>query len=43
MIKWKPKQHLRSVIENYLEDMLVAFKVSYNMFNMEAYWHLFMV
>ena len=30
MIK-KSKQHLRSVNENYLEHMLVAFKVSYNM------------
>ena len=27
----KSKQHLRSVNENYLEHMLVAFKVSYNM------------
>ena len=31
MIK-KSKQHLKSVNENYLEHMLVAFKVSYNMF-----------
>ena len=30
MIK-KSKQHLNSVNENYLEHMLVAFKVSYNM------------
>ena len=30
MIK-KSKQHLKSVNENYLEHMLVAFKVSYNM------------
>ena len=30
MIK-KSNQHLRSVNENYLEHMLVAFKVSYNM------------
>jgi hypothetical protein len=30
MIK-KSKKHLRSVNENYLEHMLVAFKVSYNM------------
>jgi hypothetical protein len=31
MIK-KCKQNLKSVNENYLEHMLVAFKVSYNMF-----------
>ena len=31
MIK-KSKQHLKSVNENYFEHMLVAFKVSYNMF-----------
>jgi hypothetical protein len=31
MIK-KSKQHLKSVNENYLEHMLVAVKVSYNMF-----------
>ena len=31
MIK-KSKQHLKSVNENYLENMLVAVKVSYNMF-----------
>ena len=31
MIK-KSKQHLKSVNENYLEHMLVAIKVSYNMF-----------
>jgi hypothetical protein len=31
MIK-KSKQHLKSVNENYLEHMHVAFKVSYNMF-----------
>ncbi|MDC0416934.1 DUF6356 family protein [Candidatus Pelagibacter sp.] len=30
MIK-KSKQHLKSVNENYLEHMLVAIKVSYNM------------
>ena len=30
MIK-KSKHHLRSVNENYLEHMLVEFKVSYNM------------
>ena len=30
MIK-KSKQHLKSANENYLELMLVAFKVSYNM------------
>ena len=30
MIK-KSKQHLKSVNENYLEHMNVAFKVSYNM------------
>jgi len=30
MIK-KSKQHLKSVNENYLEHMKVAFKVSYNM------------
>ena len=30
MIK-KSKQHLKSVNENYLEHMLIAFKVSYNM------------
>jgi len=30
MIK-KSKQHLKSVNENYLEHMLVALKVSYNM------------
>ena len=30
MIK-KSKQHLKSVNENYLEHMLVAFKVSYKM------------
>ena len=30
MIK-KSKQHLKSVNEKYLEHMLVAFKVSYNM------------
>ena len=30
MIK-KSKQHLKSVNENYLKHMLVAFKVSYNM------------
>ena len=30
MIK-KSKQHLKSVNENYLQHMLVAFKVSYNM------------
>ena len=30
MIK-KSNQHLRLVNENYLEHMLVAFKVSYNM------------
>ena len=30
MIK-KSKEHLKSVNENYLEHMLVAFKVSYNM------------
>ena len=31
MIK-KSKHHLDSVNENYLEHMLIAFKVSYNMF-----------
>jgi hypothetical protein len=31
MIK-KSRQHLKSVNENYLEHILVAFKVSYNMF-----------
>ena len=31
MIK-KSKQHLKSVNENYFEHMLIAFKVSYNMF-----------
>jgi hypothetical protein len=31
MIK-KSKQHLRSVNENYFEHMLIAFKVSSNMF-----------
>jgi hypothetical protein len=31
MIK-KSKQHLKSANENYFEHMLVAFKVSYNMF-----------
>ena len=31
MIK-KSKQHLKSVNENYFEHMLVAFKVSSNMF-----------
>ena len=31
MIK-KSKQHLKSVNENYLKHMLVAFKVSYKMF-----------
>jgi len=31
MIK-KSKQHLKSVNENYFKHMLVAFKVSYNMF-----------
>ena len=30
MIK-KSKQHLKSVNENYLKHMLVAFKVGYNM------------
>ena len=30
MIK-KSKQHLKSVNENYLEHMLIAFKVSYNL------------
>ena len=30
MIK-KSKQHLKSVNENYLQHMLVGFKVSYNM------------
>ena len=30
MIK-KSKQHLKSINENYLEHMNVAFKVSYNM------------
>jgi hypothetical protein len=28
----KSKHHLKSVNENYLEHMFVAFKVSYNMF-----------
>jgi len=28
----KSKQHLKSVNENYLQHMLVALKVSYNMF-----------
>ena len=32
MIK-KSRQHLKSVNENYLEHILVAFKVSYNMFS----------
>jgi hypothetical protein len=32
MIK-KSKHHLDSVNENYLEHMLIAFKVSYNMFH----------
>ena len=31
MIK-KSRQHLKSVNENYLEHILIAFKVSYNMF-----------
>jgi hypothetical protein len=31
MIK-KSRQHLKSLNENYLEHILVAFKVSYNMF-----------
>ena len=31
MIK-KSKQNLNSINENYLEHMLVAFKVTYNMF-----------
>ena len=31
MIK-KSKQHLASVNENYLQHILIAFKVSYNMF-----------
>ena len=32
MIK-KSRQHLKLVNENYLEHILVAFKVSYNMFS----------
>lgn len=28
----KSKHHLNSVNENYLDHMLIAFKVSYNMF-----------
>ena len=31
MIK-KSRQHFKSVNENYLEHILVAFKISYNMF-----------
>ena len=31
MIK-KSRQHLKSVNENYLEHILIAFKVSYNIF-----------
>jgi hypothetical protein len=42
MIK-KSKQHHKSVNENYLKHMLVAFKVSYKMFGGSLLALLFMV